>query len=106
MRGSSLSTLSAVCHARRRAAEQEVEVPTHSEWGRFANHFGTAHKAFFITADTMTYDFGRLGPLEFAFIDGGHDLEHVLNDTPEDVRCACAAAAGWSGMILIAPCRG
>jgi hypothetical protein len=63
------------------AAEQEVDVPTHSEWGRFANHFGTAHKAFFVTADSMTYDFGRLAPLEFVFIDGGHDLEHILNDS-------------------------
>jgi len=63
------------------AVEQQVEVPTHSEWGRFANHFGTAHKAFFITADTMTYDFGRLTPLEFVFVDGAHDLQHVLNDS-------------------------
>ena len=35
------------------AVEQQVEVPAHSDWRRFANHFGTAHKAFFITADTM-----------------------------------------------------
>jgi len=63
------------------AAEQEAEVPAHSEWGRFANHFGTGHKAFFITADSMTYDFGRLTPLDIVFIDGGHDLEHVLNDS-------------------------
>ena len=28
-------------------------MPAHSDWRRFANHFGTAHKAFFITADTM-----------------------------------------------------
>ena len=70
-------------HAPRRAgaAEQQVEVPAHSDWGRFANHFGTAHKAFFITADTMTYDFGRIAPIDFAFIDGGHDMEHVLNDS-------------------------
>jgi glycosyltransferase involved in cell wall biosynthesis/tetratricopeptide (TPR) repeat protein len=67
--------------ARPGAAQQQVEVPHHSEWGRFANHFGTAHKAFFITADTMTYDFGRIAPIDFAFIDGGHDLEHVLNDS-------------------------
>ena len=30
-------------------------MPGHADWGRFANHFGTAHKAFFITADTMSY---------------------------------------------------
>ena len=63
------------------AVEQEVEVPAHSDWGRFANHFGTAHKALFIMADTMRYDFGRIAPIEFAFIDGAHDLEHVLNDS-------------------------
>ena len=72
------------------AAEQQVEVPGHAEWGRFADHFGTAHKAFFITADSMTYDFGRIAPLDFAFIDGGHDLEHVLNDSRKVVRGAGA----------------
>ena len=44
-------------------------MPGHADWGRFANHFGTAHKAFFITADTMSYDFGRIAPIDFAFID-------------------------------------
>jgi len=63
------------------AVEQQVEVPSHEDWGRFNNHFGTAHKAFFITADTMTYDFGRIAPIDFAFIDGAHDLKHVLNDS-------------------------
>ncbi len=63
------------------AAEQQVEVPAHADWGRFTNHFGTAHKAFFVTADTMTYDFGRLGPIEFAFIDGSHEFAHVLSDS-------------------------
>ncbi len=63
------------------AAEQRGDTPTHGEWARFANHFGTAHKAFFIMADSMTYDFGRLAPLDFVFIDGAHDLEHVLNDS-------------------------
>ena len=29
----------------------------------------------------MTYDFDRIAPLDFAFIDGGHDFEHVLNDS-------------------------
>src|SRR5271166_1941027 len=62
------------------AVEQQVEVPDRVDWGRFANHFGMAHKAFFITADTTTYEFGRLAPLDFAFIDGAHDLQHVLND--------------------------
>ena len=25
------------------AVEQQGEVPEHADWGRFANHFGTAH---------------------------------------------------------------
>ena len=29
----------------------------------------------------MRFDFERVAPVEFAFIDGGHDLEHVLNDS-------------------------
>ena len=75
------------------AAEQQVEVPGHADWGRFANHFGTAHKAFFITADSMTYDFGRIAPLDFAFIDGGHDFEHVLNDSRKVYEAL--APGGW-----------
>jgi len=57
------------------APEQQVEHPTRNEFARFADHFGKAWKALFITADSMLYDFGRLAPLDFAFIDGGHDLE-------------------------------
>jgi len=63
------------------AREQQVEDPTRADLGRFANHFGKAHKVFFITADSTLYDFGRLALLEFAFIDGGDDLEHALNDS-------------------------
>ena len=63
------------------AAEQEVDVPTRGQFARFADQFGKAWKVFFITADSMLYDFGRLAPLDFAFIDGGHDLEHALNDS-------------------------
>jgi glycosyltransferase involved in cell wall biosynthesis/tetratricopeptide (TPR) repeat protein/predicted O-methyltransferase YrrM len=62
-------------------AQQRYEDPPRSEFGRFANHFGKAHKVLFATADSLTYDFGRLGPLDFAFIDGGHDAAHVLSDT-------------------------
>ena len=75
------------------AAEQQVEVPALGEWGRFANHFGMAHKAFFITADLMTYDFDRIAPLDFAFIDGGHDFEHVLNDSRKTYDAL--APGGW-----------
>ena len=88
------------------AAEQAVEVPPRGEWGRLADAFGTGHKAFFITADTMTYDFGRLAPLDFAFIDGGHDLEHVLERQPQGLRRTAHRAAGWSGTISTARCRG
>ena len=63
------------------AAEQQATYPTRDQFARFADHFGKAWKAFFITADSMLYDFGRLAPLDFAFIDGGHDLEHALNDS-------------------------
>ncbi len=63
------------------APQQQVDVPTRGEFAQFADHFRKAWKVFFIIADSMVYDFGRLVPLEFAFIDGGHDLEHVLNDS-------------------------
>ena len=75
------------------AAEQEVDVPTRGEFARFADHFGKAWKAFFIMADSMLYDFGRLAPLDFAFIDGGHDLEQVLNDSRKAYDAL--AAGGW-----------
>jgi hypothetical protein len=75
------------------ASEQHGEIPGRVDLGRFADHFGHAHKVFFITADTMRYDFGRLAPLEFAFIDGGHDLEHVTNDSREADQAL--APGGW-----------
>src|SRR5439155_18418887 len=48
-------------------AQQRYEDPPRAEFGRFANHFGKAHKVLFATADSLAYDFGRLGPLDFAF---------------------------------------
>ncbi len=63
------------------AIEQQVDQPTRGQFAQFANHFGKAWKVLFIQADSMLYDFGRLAPLDFAFIDGGHDLEHALNDS-------------------------
>jgi glycosyltransferase involved in cell wall biosynthesis len=62
-------------------AQQRYEDPPRSEFGRFANHFGKVHKVLFATADSLRYDFGRLGPLDFAFLDGAHDRAHVLSDT-------------------------
>ena len=41
----------------------------------------------------MLYDFGRLAPLEFVFIDGGHDLEHALNDSRKAYDAL--APGGW-----------
>ena len=75
------------------AAEQEVDVPRRGEFARFADHFGKAWKVFFIMADSMLYDFGRLAPLDFAFIDGGHDLEHALNDSRKAYDAL--APGGW-----------
>src|SRR5262249_10029216 len=31
--------------------------------------------------DSLRFDFDQLAPLDFAYIDGAHDLEHVLSDT-------------------------
>jgi glycosyltransferase involved in cell wall biosynthesis/tetratricopeptide (TPR) repeat protein len=63
------------------APEQGYEAPDRADFGRLADHFGKAHKAYFIVADSRHYDFGRLAPLDFVFLDGGHDLEHALSDT-------------------------
>jgi glycosyltransferase involved in cell wall biosynthesis len=66
------------------AAEQGYEIPPRSEYARHADRFGTAHKAFFVTADSRSYDFARLAPLDFAFVDGGHDFATVRTDS---VQC-------------------
>ena len=60
---------------------QECENPPREHFGRLANHFGKVHKVFFITADSLTYDFHRLAPIDFAFIDGAHEYHHVLSDS-------------------------
>ncbi|QEH37741.1 SPBc2 prophage-derived glycosyltransferase SunS [Aquisphaera giovannonii] len=75
------------------AAEQLAEVPALAERGRFADHFGAVHKAFFITADSLGYDFGRLAPLDFAFIDGGHDFAHATADSRKAYDAL--APGGW-----------
>ncbi|WP_165235882.1 class I SAM-dependent methyltransferase, partial [Aquisphaera insulae] len=75
------------------ASEQLAEVPTLAERGRFADHFGTVHKALFITADSLGYDLGRLAPLDFAFIDGGHDFSHALADSRKAYDAL--APGGW-----------
>jgi SAM-dependent methyltransferase len=60
---------------------QRYEDPPRVAFGRQANHFGKAAKVFFITADSLHYDFRRLGELDFVFVDGAHDLAHVLSDS-------------------------
>jgi glycosyltransferase involved in cell wall biosynthesis/SAM-dependent methyltransferase len=60
---------------------QGHENPPRADFGRYANYFGKADKVLFITADSLHYDFHRLSPLDFAFIDGAHDLAHVLSDS-------------------------
>jgi glycosyltransferase involved in cell wall biosynthesis/tetratricopeptide (TPR) repeat protein len=61
--------------------EQGPEVPPRAEFARFVNHFGTGHKAALIAADSRVCDFGRFAPLDFAFIDGGHDFETARSDS-------------------------
>jgi len=59
---------------------QRGEDPPGRVWP-LCNQFGKVHKVFFITADSLHYDFRRLGTLDFVFIDGAHDLAHVLSDS-------------------------
>ncbi len=61
--------------------QQAPEAPPRADFGRLAGHFGKGHKVFLTTADSLHYDFSRLAPLDFAFIDGAHDLQHVLSDS-------------------------
>ncbi len=63
------------------AQPQRYENPSRAAFGCFANHFGKAHKIMFVTADSLTYDFHPLAPIDFVFIDGAHDREHVQSDT-------------------------
>jgi YD repeat-containing protein len=73
--------------------EQEVEAPDAADLGRLAGHFGKGHKVRLHVGDSLRFDFASVAPLDFAFIDGGHDLEHALSDS----RGAYAALApgGW-----------
>jgi glycosyltransferase involved in cell wall biosynthesis/Tfp pilus assembly protein PilF len=63
------------------SAPQRYESPDRATFARFANHFGKVDKVLFITADSLHYDFRRLAPLDFAFVDGAHDFQHVLSDS-------------------------
>lgn len=75
------------------APEQAVEAPAPEDLGRFAGHFGKRHKAEIVAADTRDFDFARLKPQDFIFVDGGHALAQALQDS----RAAYEALApgGW-----------
>jgi glycosyltransferase involved in cell wall biosynthesis/predicted O-methyltransferase YrrM len=77
------------------AAEQAVELPEPGDLGRLRDHFGKGDKAEVVAVDTRDFDFARLDPVDFAFIDGGHGLDQVLHDS----RAAYAALA--SGGYLV-----
>jgi glycosyltransferase involved in cell wall biosynthesis/tetratricopeptide (TPR) repeat protein len=84
-------SLGIVAGASSGASEQGYEIPPRAEYARHADHFGTAHKAFFVTADSRSYDFARLAPLDFAYVDGGHDFETVRSDS---IKCYEALRTG------------
>ncbi len=75
------------------APEQGCEAPEPAALGRLAGHFGKAHKAEIVAADSRGLDLAARGPFDFIFVDGGHDLGQALADS----RAAHAALApgGW-----------
>jgi glycosyltransferase involved in cell wall biosynthesis len=75
------------------APEQASEAPDPGDLGRLAGHFGKGYKAEIVAADSRSFDFARLGPLDFAFVDGGHDLAQALHDT--SAAYAALAPGGW-----------
>lgn len=60
---------------------QVIEIPTEEEFGREINWFRKEHKVKLIAADSTTYDFAQIAPIDFAFIDGGHTDMVVASDT-------------------------
>jgi glycosyltransferase involved in cell wall biosynthesis/tetratricopeptide (TPR) repeat protein len=62
-------------------ADQQVEAPDAVTFGAKSGHFGKGQKVRLLTADSLTFDFASLGEFDFVFVDGAHDLEHVLSDT-------------------------
>lgn len=69
-----------------RHGPQAGETPARHQFAAWADHFGTASRAFFVTADSTKYDFARLAPIDLTFIDGAHDLAHVRADTANVYR--------------------
>src|SRR5438876_10825283 len=47
-------------------AEQAYENPGQEHFGAQAGHFGKSHKIQLIAADSLTYDFHKLAPVDFA----------------------------------------
>jgi GT2 family glycosyltransferase/glycosyltransferase involved in cell wall biosynthesis/tetratricopeptide (TPR) repeat protein len=62
------------------APQQDSEIPARARFVQYVNHFGTAHKAQLIAADSRTFEFARLAPLDFVFVDGGRDLATARAD--------------------------
>jgi Methyltransferase domain/Glycosyl transferase family 2 len=75
------------------ATEQACEAPRPGDLGRLVGHFAKAHKAEVIACDTQDFDFARIGPVDFAFVDGGHDLHLALHDSL--ATYASLSAGGW-----------
>jgi predicted O-methyltransferase YrrM len=75
------------------APAQYYETPDRATFGSFANHFGKIAKVCFVIADSLYYDFTRIGPFDFVFVDGAHDEAHVLSDTLKVYREL--NAGGW-----------
>src|SRR5207244_13360846 len=82
-------SLGIVARALSGAVEQEYEIPSRTDFARRTDAFGTAHKAMLVTADSRHYDFTRFAPLDFAFIDGGHDFETVRSDSRGAYAALC-----------------
>lgn len=60
---------------------QVNENPVRGSFAIYANRFSKVEKVFFITGNSTTFNFERLGPLDFAFIDGGHDFATASSDS-------------------------
>lgn len=75
------------------APEQGVEIPSESDFGRFVDHFGKGHKVTLLRGDSLDFDFRGLAPLDFVFLDGGHDFGHVASDTRQAYDAL--APGGW-----------
>jgi glycosyltransferase involved in cell wall biosynthesis/Flp pilus assembly protein TadD len=65
---------------------QAPETPPRAAFGRLAGRFGGGGRIRLVAADSLDFDFTSLGELDFAFIDGAHDLPHVLSDTRNAYR--------------------